>query len=237
MDDALRDQFAHYGIALSGNAALDQQAPDRVWLLNDVGNNVYTIRLEPGDSTEVLTVYMPGTPASLVNAYMPNAILTGANLFGITANNIQFYGGHARLDGSAILEEAKLNDSNLSTVDFTQAELLGTNLSNCHLFNAKFNNANLTASAAGTVADLSRSNLQGACFTDARLYGANLTNAAVAISVPTSSNPKQGGVYLFSLPVAGDTVTLEQYRSELSGAAASLSASTRTVTRLLCSAT
>ena len=122
-----------------------------------MGNKIiYTVRLETkSDSSQVLTVYKPGLPASLVNAYMPNAILTGANLFGITANNIQFYGSKARLDGSAILEEAKLNSSNLSTVNFTQAQLLGANLSNCHLFNAKFNKANLSPSASGGVADLS----------------------------------------------------------------------------------
>src|SRR5262249_17538601 len=155
-------------------------ATDRVWQLNDVGNRImYTVRLETTESSQVLIVYKPGIPASLVNAYMPNAILTGANLFGVTANNIQFYGGNALVDGSAILEEAKLNSSNLSTVNFTQAQLMGTNLSNCHLFNAKFNKANLTPSAAGTVTDLSHSNLQGASFTDAKLYGANLTNAAV----------------------------------------------------------
>ena len=222
VDGPLRDQFAQHGIKLSDNASLNKQAPNRVWQLNDAGNNViYTIRLETSDSTSVLTVYKPGNPASLVNAYMPDATLTGANLFGITANNIQLYGSKAKLDGSAILEEAKLNNSNLSTVDFTQAQLLGANLSHCHLFNAKFNNASLTSSAAGTVADLSHSNLQGANFTSARLFGANLTNAAVAIDVPTIPNPKQGGVYLFSLPYKGDTVTLDQYKSELTAAAAS----------------
>jgi uncharacterized protein YjbI with pentapeptide repeats len=223
VDTALRDQFVVHGITLSANAVLNTLATGRVWQLNDVGNRIiYTVRLETtSDSTQVLNVYKPGIPGSLVNAYMPNAILTGANLFGITANNIQFYGAKARVDGSAILEEAKLNSSNLSTVNFTQAQLLGANLSNCDLFNAKFNKANLTPSAAGTVADLSHANLQGADFTDAQLYGANLTNAAVAINVPTKANPKQGGVYLCSLPYRGDTVTLDQYTTELSGAAAS----------------
>src|SRR6185369_8589903 len=147
-DDAIRDQFKQHGIVLSPEATLNTQADGRVWQLNDVGNRImYTIRLGTTDSASVLTVYKSGLPASLVNAYMPNAVLTGANLYGVTANNIQFYGGNARLDGSAILEEAKLNSSNLSTVNFTQAQLMGTNLSNCHLFNAKFNAARLTPSA------------------------------------------------------------------------------------------
>lgn len=219
VDDAIREQFKLNGITLSANATLNTLAADRVWQLNDAGNRImYTIRLETTDSAQALTVFKPGIPASLVNAYMPNAILTGANLFGVTANNIQFYGATARVDGSAILEEAKLNNSNLSTVNFTQAQLMGTNLSNCHLFNARFNKANLKPSAAGTVTDLSHSNLQGADFTDAQLYGANLTNAAVAINVPTEAISKQGGVYLFSLPYQGDNTALAQYTTELSDA-------------------
>ena len=221
VDAALRDQFAQHGITLSTNATLDTPAPGRVWRLNDLVNRVnYTVRLETrSDSTQGLTVYKQAIPASLVNAYMPNAILTGANLFGITANNIQFYGSNARVDGCAILEDAKLNGSNLSAVNFTQAQLLGSNLSNCHLFNAKFIKANLSPSASGGVADLSDANLQGADFTDALLHGANLTNAAVAIKV---AEPDRSGVYLFSLPYGGDTATLDQYITELSAAAASV---------------
>jgi uncharacterized protein YjbI with pentapeptide repeats len=220
-DNALRNQFARHGITLSESTTINTLEPGRVWQLNDADNKIsYTVRFE-GDSTQVLTVYKPANPASLVNAYMPDAILTGANLFGITANDIQFYGSNARLDGSAILEDAKFNNSNLSTLNFTQAQMRGANLSNCHLFNAKFNKANLTPSASGSVADLSEANLQGADFTGAQLYGAVLTNAAVAINVPTKVIPKQGGVYLFSLPYNGDTATLDQYTTELSAAAAS----------------
>jgi uncharacterized protein YjbI with pentapeptide repeats len=223
VNDALRDQFKQHGITLSANATLNTLAADRAWQVNDAGHRImYTVRLDASDSSQVLTVYKAGIPASLVNAYMPNAVLTGANLFGVTANNIQFYGSNARIDGSAILEEAKLNNSNLSTVNFTQAQLMGANLSHCHLFNAKFNKANLTPSGAGTVTDLSHSNLQGADFTDARLYGANLTNAAVAINVPTTRIAKQGGVYLFSLPYKDDNASLEQYKTELTTAAKTL---------------
>ena len=223
VNEELRDQFEQHGITPCANAALETMATGRVWHLNDLDNEIiYTVRLEmKSDSMQALTVYQPAVAASLVNAYMPDAILTSANLFGITANNIQFYGSRARIDGSAILEEAKLNGSNLSTVNFTQAQLHGINLSNCHLFNAKFNKANLTPSAFGGVADLSNSNLQGADFTDAQLYGANLTNAAVAINVPTKIIQRQGGVYLFSLPYSGDITPLDQYTTELSTAAVS----------------
>lgn len=220
VDAALRGQFTQNGITLSSTATLETKAAGRVWELNDVGNKVvYTIRLETQSSGQVLIVYAPAAPASLVNAYMPNAVLTGANLYGVLANGIQFYGSKARIDGSAILEEAQLNDANLSNLNLTQAQLLGTNLSGSYLFNAKFNKANLTRSANGSPANLSNSNLQGADFTDAQLFATNLANAAVAIKTPTKANPNQGGVYLFSLPCTGDTNTVQEYVAELSAAA------------------
>ena len=224
VDAALRDQFTQNNIALSSTATLETLAAGRVWELNDVGNHViYTIRLESQSNSQVLTVYAPAAAASLVNAYMPNAVLTGANLYNVLANGIQFYGSKARIDGSAILEEAQLNNSNLSNLNLTQAQLLGTNLSGSYLFNAKFNKANLTPSAGGKAADLSDANLQGVDFTDAQLFGANLANAAVAINVPTKANPNQGGVYLFSLPYTGDSNTVQQYIAELNAAATQFS--------------
>ena len=219
VDAALRDQFKQNGITLSATVSLETLAPGRVWELNDAGNHViYTIRLET-QAVQVLTVYAPASSASLINAYMPNAVLTGANLYGVLATGVHFYGSNARLDGSAILEEAQFNDANLSNVNLTQAQLMGTNLSGSYLFNAKFNKANLTPSANGIPANLANANLQGADFTDAQLFGANLSDAAVAINVPTKNNPNQGGVYLFSLPYAGDKNSLPDYKAELDLAA------------------
>jgi uncharacterized protein YjbI with pentapeptide repeats len=225
VDASLVGQFTQHGITLSLTATLNTLSADHAWELNDAGNNiVYTIRLETqADSTQALCVYKPATAASLAGAYMPNAILTGANLYGITANNIQFYGSKAKIDDFAILEEAKLNGSNLSTVNFTQAQLLGANLSSSYLFNAGFRGANLTPSASGGAADLSYANLQGVDFTDAQLYGANLANAAVAINTPTTANPNQGGVYLFSLPYMGGPASLLQYTVELNAASTKFS--------------
>ena len=221
IDAALRDQFAQQGVTLSANATLNTVEPKRVWALNDAANQiVYTIRLktESGGGPQILIVYRPGTAASMVQAYMPDAVMTGANLYGVLGNNIQFYGSKARLDGSAILEEAQLNNSNLSNLNLTQAQLRGTNLSGSHLFNAKFNKATLTPSAKGVATNLSEANLQGADFTGAQLHDANLTNAAVAINVPTKANPNQGGVYLFSLPFKGDGNSLPEYVTELNAA-------------------
>ena len=217
VDADLRNQFLQNGITLSQDATLSTLAAGRVWEVNDSGHSTYTIRLE-GDSTAVLTVYKPGVAASLVNAYMPDANLSGANLYGVIASGAQFYGSKASIE-RAILEKVEFNDANLSTCDFTQAQLRGANLSKSQLFNAKFNNANLSPSADGVATNLSNTNLQGADFTDAQLFGANLTNAAVAVPVPSKVNPQQGGVYLFSLPYQADTATLNQYTAELTAAA------------------
>ncbi len=212
--------FTTQGITLSSTATLKFVVLNRVWVLNDVGNNViYTIRLEYQATS--ITVYETAEPASLSNAYLPGAILTGVNLYAGVANNIQFYGSGTLIDGSAILENAEINNSNLSGLDLTNAQLLGTNLSGSYLFNAKFNNANLTPSAddVPVPTNLSDTNLQGADFTDAQLNGANLTNAAVAVATPTNDDPDLGGVYLFSLPYSGDTNTLSDYETELNAAA------------------
>ena len=220
VDTALRDQFAQHGITLSATATLSTLATARVWQLNDAGNKIiYTVRLEDeSDDVQVLTVYAPASAASLVNAYMPDAILTGANLHGVVASDAQFYGGKALVDGFAILEEVEFNDANLGNVNFTQANLYGANLSGAQLFNAKFIHACLSPSANGVATNLSYANLQGADFTDATLDGANLANAATAINVPTKVMAKQGGVYLFSLPYSGDKATLAQYTTELDAA-------------------
>ena len=215
---AVTDDFSNVGITLSSSAKLETIVTDQLWELDDVGNNItYTIRLD-GPNAAVYTVYKPAVAANLVNAYLPNAVLTGANLYSVLANGIQFYGSSAKIDGSAILELAELNGSNLSGLDLTQGQLMGANLSESYLFNAQFNGANLTPSTNGSATNLSDANLQGADFTDAQLASANLKNAAVAIKVATKTNPNQGGVYLFSLPYPGDKNTVQQYIGELTEA-------------------
>jgi uncharacterized protein YjbI with pentapeptide repeats len=220
VDKALQDQFTQQGITLSKTSTLSTLATGRVWQLNDVGNKIiYTIRLEGGSgNVQGLTVYAPALAASLVDVYMPDAVLTGANLHGVTATGAQFYGGKARVDGFAILENVEFNDANLSNVDFTQANLYGANLSHAQLFNAKFIRAQLSPSATDATTNLSNANLQGADFTGATLDEATLANAATAINVPTRAIPGQGGVYLFSLPYSTDKTTLAQYTAELDAA-------------------
>ena len=221
VDAALRAQFSQHGITISENATLNVEDPNRVWRLDDLGNNtIYTIRLET--NADHLTVYLPAISASLADAYMPDAVLTGANLYGVLATGAQFYGASALIDGLAILEGAEFNDANLSTANFTQANLFGANLSGAQLFNAHFNGAKLTPASNGVSTNLIGANLQGAEFTDAHLDGANLENAAVAVKVPTKDNPNQGGVYLFSLPYPNDKHILNDYLTELNAAATTL---------------
>jgi len=223
IDPFLRAQFTQQGINLSTTATVSIQAPNRVWLLDDLGNNTtYTIRLEQTDATQILTVYLPTTSASLVDAYMPDAVLSGANLYGVLASRAHFYGAAARIDSFAILESVEFNEANLSNLNLTQAHLYGANLSGAQLFNAKFNLAKLGPAANGVATNLSGANLQGADFTDAQLYAANLENAAIAIKIATKANPNQGGAYLFSLPYRRDSHTIDKYIAELNAAAATL---------------
>lgn len=223
---ALRDVFSQNGKTLSATASLSTiDATRGVWQLDDAGNSViYTIRLEnTQDGKQILQVYSSTTAATLTSAYMPNAVLSGANLFGVTASAAQFYGGSAAIDQFAIIEEARFDGANLSNLNMSQAQLFGANLSRAHLFNANLSHASLTPSAIGTVTNLSQANLQGVDFSSARLDKADLTDAAVAIATPTTGNPNQGGVYLFSLPYSGDTNTLSQYATELNAAATKFS--------------
>lgn len=221
LDTGLRNHFEEHGITLPQNATLNTAAPGRVWHLNDAENNlIYTMRRED-ESTELISVFGASVAASLVNAYMPDAVLTGANLYGVIASGAQLYGSKALVDGAAILERIEFDHANLSNLNLTQANLYGANLSGAHLFNAKFNKANLSPSADNVATNLSNANLQGAIFTGARLDKANLTNAAVAINVAIKAGEKRGGVYLFSLPYGNDDpATIEQYKSELTAAAA-----------------
>jgi len=223
---SLRDVFSQNAKTLSASATITTLDGTRgVWQLNDAGNNViYTIQLANlVDGTQVLTVYSPATAASLTATYMPDAVLSGANLFGVIASSAHFYGTAAVIDQFAIIEEAHFDDANLSNLNLSNAQLFGADLSGAHLFNANFNAAKLTPSAIGTLANLSRANLQGADFSDARLDGADLTDAAIATATPTKGNANQGGVYLFSLPYQGDRITLTQYTLELDAAATKFS--------------
>jgi uncharacterized protein YjbI with pentapeptide repeats len=219
VDADLKNQFLHNGVTLSDAATVSSVAADRVWQVTDSGHATYTIRLE-GDPP-VLTVYNPGVAATLADAYMPDADLSQANLYGVVATGAQFYGAAAKVE-QAILEKVEFNNANLSTANFTQAQMRGANLSSSHLFNAKFNKAILSPTADGVAVNLAKANLQGADFTDAQLFDAILTNAAVAINVKTTPNPQQGGVYLFTLPFQTDPTTLDQYKAELNAAAKSV---------------
>jgi uncharacterized protein YjbI with pentapeptide repeats len=207
VDAALVAQFAANHVSLSSAATIAVTVVDRVWTLTNDPAETYLIRLEQG--AQDYTVYAVLSAAtSLVGAYLPGATLTGVNLYGVDASNVQFYGDSAQIDGSAILEDVALNGSNLSNVDFTDAQMLGANLSDSHLFNAVFRRANLTPSAAQP-ANLSGTNLQGANFQDAQLQRANLTDAAVGVAIPTRTDPQQGGVYLFSMTAPGGAAELD----------------------------
>ena len=170
-------------------------APDRVWTL-DAADGTYTVRRETIAQTDALVVYTPTVPAVLVNAFMKDAVLTSANLYGVNAAGAQLYGDQALLDGDAILEGADFADANLSTIDLTRAELYGASFAYATLVDARLDGAQLKPDAGrGAQASFANANLQGASFAGAALDHAILTDAAIAVDAGKTG---ACGVWLFS---------------------------------------
>ena len=96
----LQPLFKQQGITLS--AKTDVTTRTAAWRLVDNTSQItYTIRKDNrSQGVTVLTVYTSVKAAELTNAYMPNANLTGANLYQVNAARIQLYGTSAKLDGA-----------------------------------------------------------------------------------------------------------------------------------------
>ena len=196
--DALRPAFEQGGVTLSSAARIETGVAAS-WTLTDASGS-YTIRegLDAGNGAS-LRVFTASVAAVLHGAYMPQSQLRDANLFGVSARNLQIYGDRANLDG-AILESADLDGANLGQMSLRQARLLGVNLGRACLVNADLRGAILTASSSGVRAALGDASLQGADFTDATLFAADLGGAAVAVDIE-GTNPLQSGVWLLALPL------------------------------------
>jgi uncharacterized protein YjbI with pentapeptide repeats len=194
--------FAQAGVVLSPSAQLTRAAA--VWTVVDGGTGRnYTIRKDPSATGMTITVFTAVSAAVMTDVYMPDAVLTNANFYGVSGDGLQLYGS-GKLDG-AILEAAQLANANLGGMDLTNARLLGAVLSGATLVNANLHGATLTPSAGGVRVDLTGANLQGADFTGATLYDANLTNAAVAVPIETGEQD-DAGVWLLDLDesIAGE---------------------------------
>lgn len=165
-----------------------------VWVITDTDTQAtYTARQLSINGQNAISVYADNAQhANLGGSYMPQAILTQANMAGMTASGIHLYGG-AKLD-SAILEGVDFTASNLGDANLKEATLNDAIFDDCVLTNAHFDGAPLLPGQEGRGVSMQRANLQGASFNNAKLFGANLQNAAICL--PSSAPQGTYGVWL-----------------------------------------
>jgi uncharacterized protein YjbI with pentapeptide repeats len=137
--------------------------------------------------------------AVLSYAFMPGAILTNAEAYGVNFSFAQIYAG-AKIDG-AQLQNADLSNANLCDMDFTQAHMKAVTLDGAYLVRCKFNGVDLSAST-GRGSSLTQACLQGADFSAANLDGADFAGAAVALA--------PGSISVTRISMEGFTVTANE---------------------------
>lgn len=193
LPERLRQMLYQGKILVNGQAEVLVRQPGQNWLVEHDGKPLF-IHYQDGQ----LNVAQDngGNAAILANTFMPNAILTGANLYAVDMSGAHWYGSNARAD-NANLEQVNLSNANLATMNFTQARLFGANLSYASLVNTDFSKAMLEPTEGLKLASLAFASIQGTIFTEAKLTGANLTNGAVALPFEETGN-KLTGVPLFS---------------------------------------
>ncbi|WP_426577371.1 pentapeptide repeat-containing protein [Xenorhabdus stockiae] len=193
LPERLRQMLYQGKILVNGQAEVLVRQPGQNWLVEHDGKPLF-IHYQDGQ----LNVAQDngGNAAILANTFMPNAILTGANLYAVDMSGAHWYGSNARAD-NANLEQVNLSNANLATMNFTQARLFGANLSYASLVNTDFSKAMLEPTEGLKPASLAFASIQGTIFTEAKLTGANLTNGAVALPFEETGN-KLTGVPLFS---------------------------------------
>ncbi|NHB90977.1 pentapeptide repeat-containing protein [Photorhabdus cinerea] len=193
LPEQLRQMLYQGKILVNGQAEVLVRQPGQNWLVEHDGKPLF-IHYQDGQ----LNVAQDngGNAAILANTFMPNAILTGANLYAVDMSGAHWYGSNARAD-NANLEQVNLSNANLATMNFTQARLFGANLSYANLVNTDFSKAMLEPTEGLKPASLAFASIQGTIFTEAKLTGANLTNGAVALPFEEAGK-KLTGVPLFS---------------------------------------
>ncbi|WP_036771027.1 pentapeptide repeat-containing protein [Photorhabdus australis] len=193
LPEQLRQMLYQGKGVIYGQAEVLVRQPGQNWLVEHEGKPLF-IHYQNGQ----LNVAQDngGNAAILANTFMPNAILTGANLYAVDMSGAHWYGSNARAD-NANLEQVNLSNANLATMNFTQARLYGANLSYANLVNTDFSKAMLELTQGLKPASLAFASIQGTIFTEAKLTGANLTNGAVALPFEEAGK-KLTGVPLFS---------------------------------------
>ncbi|NHB89757.1 pentapeptide repeat-containing protein [Photorhabdus tasmaniensis] len=193
LPEQLRQILYQGKVLINGQAEVLVRHPGQNWLVEHDGKPLF-IHYQDGQ----LNVAQDngGNAAILANTFMPNAILTGANLYAVDMSGAHWYGSNARAD-NANLEQVNLSNANLATMNFTQARLYGANLSYANLVGTNFSKAMLEPTQGLKPASLAFASIQGTIFTEAKLTGANLTNGAVALPFEEAGK-KLTGVPLFS---------------------------------------
>jgi uncharacterized protein YjbI with pentapeptide repeats len=121
--------------------------------------------------------------ASLSYAYLANAKLDKANLFGVNFAFVTLFGASTSVSQTATMEQANFSNAYLAGIDLTAANLRGASFVGACLVNVRLNNAVFLPAASGSVvASLAGATLQGVDFTGAQLNNADLSNAAVAFA-------------------------------------------------------
>ncbi|KOY63990.1 pentapeptide repeat-containing protein [Photorhabdus heterorhabditis] len=193
LPEQLRQMLYQGKVLVNGQAVVLVRQPGQSWLVEHDGKPLF-IHYQDGQLN--VAQDSGGNAAILANTFMPNAILTGANLYAVDMSGAHWYGSNARAD-NANLEQVNLSNANLATMNFTQARLYGANLSYANLVNTDFSKAMLEPTQGLKPASLAFASIQGTIFTEAKLTGANLTNGAVALPFEEAGK-KLTGVPLFS---------------------------------------
>jgi uncharacterized protein YjbI with pentapeptide repeats len=211
--------FNAHGVAVTSVTVAAAPGSERnVWIVTETNTQVeYTVRNPSLGGQNVLSVFdMNALHANLGDTYMPGAVLTGANMYGMIASGVHLYGAGTMLD-DAILENVDFSRANLGTANFKHAALNDAILDDAVLTSAVFDGASLQRGQAGRGVSLQRANLQGAKFPGARLFGANLLDAAMCMPGSASATASNG-VWLDEV-LPGDS-DYAAYVSELQAATA-----------------
>lgn len=194
----VRSDFDAAKVPLPAGAKVQARIKGRDWLILEPtgpGATKPLYSLLAGTNTDVTaSSYQQGLAADLSDAYMPEAILTDANLCECLLDSVQWYSNARQAKGdNADFERASFIDANLGGIELAQARLFGAKFNRATLVNANFAGAHIAPSADGQRASFERASLQGVSFAQARVDGADFTNAAVSL---------EQGVPLFALEAA-----------------------------------
>ena len=122
----------------------------------------------------------------MVDAFMPDAVLSQADLRGAMMMNASLYGSGARVD-DALFGGAYLVRAIVSGIDFSRVQAPGAVFTNAVLVNTSFAGANLIG------ANFEQTYLQGASFVGSEVDRADFTNAVLSDSPCSTATPLPSG--------------------------------------------